>query len=161
MQCRLPDLGWARDGSLDGAYTSLVFEHLADLPLMFREAYRVVKLGGVLVTVMNHPFYAAPDSGPVIDPTDGELFWRWGKYLSNGKTAEPAGNGSVTFYHRSLSVLLNMATDSGWVLECMTERGIAFGSDSLLAQQQEIPRLLAVRWKEGYGLSPAAPRNQG
>lgn len=147
VQCRLPDLGWARAMSFGGAYASLVFEHLVDLRRVFEEVARVMRRGGVFAAVMNHPFYTAPQSGPIVDPTDGELFWRWGDYLSGGTTSEPAGEATVAFSHRSLSKLLNTAADAGWILERMIERAVV-GDDPLLAPQSEIPRLLAVRWRK-------------
>ncbi|NIA25938.1 MAG: methyltransferase domain-containing protein [Gammaproteobacteria bacterium] len=147
VECRLPDLGWARAVSFDGAYASLVFEHLADLPGMFQGVSRVTRQAGVLATVMNHPLSTASESGPVVDPTDGELFWRWGSYLSGGTTSEPAGEAAVTFFHRSLSELLNMAADAGWILEHLIERSVT-GDDPFLGRQAEIPRLLGIRWRK-------------
>jgi len=142
--CELPDLSWLRNESLDGTYASLVFEHLADLPAMLVETHRVVRAGGVLAAVLNHPLFAAPASGPIVDQ-DGELFWRWGRYLSGGSITEPVEGGSVTFHHRPMAELLNSAADTGWVLEHMIERAI---DQHMLVPQEEIPRLLAVRWRK-------------
>jgi hypothetical protein len=97
--------------------------------------------------VVNHPLFTAPDSGPVVDPTDGEVFWRWGAYLEDGYTDEPAGGDQVTFYHRPLASLLNSAADAGWSLERTVERGVPpTTEDPLLASQGQIPRLLGLRW---------------
>lgn len=145
--CRLPYLGWVRPASLDGAYASLVVEHLVDLDPFFAGLADSVKTGGPLVLVVNHPLFTAPESGPIVDPTDGEVFWRWGTYLEEGYTEEPAGDGLVTFYHRPMATILNAAADAGWSLERVVELGVPHTtSDPLLAPQGHIPRLLGVRW---------------
>ncbi|MGZ8785740.1 MAG: class I SAM-dependent methyltransferase [Acidimicrobiia bacterium] len=144
--CRLPGLDWIRPATLDGAYACLVVEHLIDLDSFFAALSRSVRAGGPLALVINHPLFTAPESGPVIDPTDGEVFWRWGTYLAEGFTEEPAGAGSVTFYHRPLAALLNAAAQAGWALECTVERAAPASSDPLLASQGHIPRLLGLRW---------------
>ncbi len=89
----------------------------------------------------NHPVWTAPDSSPITD-TDGEILWRPGEYFSNGTTEVTAGERIVTFYHRSISVLLNAAADAGWPLEQMIERPHHEFED-----QVDIPRLLACRWR--------------
>ena len=144
--CRLPGLDWIRPASLDGAYASLVIEHLVDLEPFFAGLARAVRPQGPLALVVNHPLFTAPDSGPVVDPTDGEMFWRWGTYLEDGFTEEPAGESQITFYHRPLATLLNAAADAGWALERTVERAAETTHDPLLASQEHIPRLLGLRW---------------
>lgn len=126
--------------SFDGAYCVLSIEHLADHAVLFEECARVVHPGGVLAIVMNHPVWTAPGSTPISD-SDGEVLWRPGDYFSDGSSQVPAGEGTVTFHHRTLASLLQAAADSGWSLERMVER-----PHHELADQTGIPRLLAVRW---------------
>jgi SAM-dependent methyltransferase len=145
VRCELPELSWLRDDAVDGAYASLVFEHLDDAAAMFREAHRVIGSGGVVAVVVNHPVFAAPASGPIVDPDDGEVFWRWGRYLSGGRIIEPVGDSDITFFHRPLGILLNMAADAGWILERIIERGI---EQPGLFSQEEVPRLLGARWRK-------------
>jgi SAM-dependent methyltransferase len=147
--CRLPDLSWVCDGTLDGACAVLVLEHLEEVGPLFAEAARIVRPGGVLALVANHPAYTAPGSGPLVDTDDGEVLWRWGPYMEEGSSEEPAGEGSVVFHHRSLGVLLTTAASAGWCLQRLVEHGVGeerAGADPLLAAQRQIPRLLAVRW---------------
>jgi len=82
-----------------------------------------------------------------VDPTDGELFWRWGTYLADGSTEEPAGDEQVTFFHRPLAGLLNAAAAAGWALDRTVEQPVAGApEDRLLSAQSHIPRLLGLRW---------------
>ena len=82
--------------SVDGAYAVLVVEHLADHRGFFSETTRVVRPGGVLVVVTNHPVWTAPDSSPITD-SDGEVLWRPGECFSSGTVDVAAGGGIVTF----------------------------------------------------------------
>lgn len=135
----LPDLPFA-DDSFDHAYATLVLEHLDDVKGLFREVARVVLAGGSLAVVMNHPIWTAPGSTPVEDGY-GEVLWRPGEYFGSGSTTVAAGEGEVTFYHRSLADLLQSAAEAGWSLRQMVER-----PHHDLTSQSGIPRLLACRW---------------
>ena len=129
-----------RDSSFDGVYSVLTLEHVEDHGTFFSEAVRVTRSGGVLALVINHPTWTAPGSTPISD-SDGEVLWRPGDYFSNGSSEVPAGESAVTFHHRSMAVLLNVAADAGWHLEQMIEQPHHEFQD-----QAGIPRLLACRW---------------
>ena len=130
-----------RAGVYDGVYSVLTLEHIADHTTFFRESSRVSKPGAVLALVMNHPVWTAPDSTPISD-VDGEILWRPGEYFSRGTSELRAGQGTVTFHHRSISDLLNAAADAHWSLEHMLERPHHEFED-----QRGIPRLLGCRWR--------------
>lgn len=151
LQLDLPSLAGLADGSFSGAFLCLVLEHLSDERPMLAEAARVVGEGGVLALVINHPMITSPDSAPILDPSDGEVLWRFGHYQEEGGfTPEPAGAGVLRFYHRSLGRLLSSAADAGWDLEELAERAPSAQHVARvpeLAGQEEIPRLLAVRWR--------------
>ncbi|MDE0369982.1 MAG: class I SAM-dependent methyltransferase [bacterium] len=147
---RLPDLACVRDEAVDGAYAVLALEHFEGSAGFFAETARVTRAGGSLVVVINHPVYTAPRSGPVIDPTDGELFWRFGDYLNPGRSREPAGNRSVEFIHRPIGRLLTEAATAGWSLEEVLEDGVGprvAARDPILAKHRDIPHLMALRWQ--------------
>lgn len=129
------------DGSVDGAFAVLVLEHVTDHVAFFTEAARIVKPGGVLAIVSNHPMWTATGSTP-IEVSDGEVLWRPGDYFSDGVTEVPVDGGLVVFHHRSMSALLSAAGDSGWSLEKMMER-----PHHDLEDQGGIPRLVACRWR--------------
>ena len=147
---RLPGLAWCRNEVFDGVTAVLVLEHVADVGTLFMEAARVTRFDGSFTLVINHPQITAPGSAPIVDPIDGEVYWRWGAYLLAGSTEEPADDGTVTFHHRSIAALLSAAAGAGWALETMVERGLPadlVGDDPLLALQQGLPRLLGARWR--------------
>lgn len=129
-----------RDNSADGAYATLVLEHMANHKDFFAETARVTRRGGVLAVVMNHPVWTAPESTPITD-SDGEILWRPGDYFSDGTSEIPAGEKTITFHHRSMSSLLNAAAEASWSLEHMIEQPHHEYGD-----QSGIPRLLACRW---------------
>ena len=150
VQCRLPDLGWIRDGSIEAAACVLVLEHLTEASSFFDEVRRVLEPGGALTLITNHPAYTAGGAGPVIDLSDGEVLWRWGAYFTQGTSHEPAGGRSVAFHHRPMGELLNSAARNGLYLEVFQERGLSPRSvarDPGLAGQEHFPRLLGVRWR--------------
>ncbi|MDH3605944.1 MAG: class I SAM-dependent methyltransferase [Acidimicrobiia bacterium] len=150
---RLPGLEWLGNAVVDGAYAVLVLEHLSEHQRLMAEAARVVVEGGALVIVVNHPAFTAPGAGPLIDPSDGEVTWRWGSYLESGTSVEPAGEFNLTMHHRPLGDLLSAAAAVGWSLERLVERGpgeAAAARDPLLAAQRHIPRLLGVRFRNTH-----------
>jgi SAM-dependent methyltransferase len=136
---RLPQIP-VRDNSYDGAYSVLSLEHIPDHRGLFGEAARVTVPGGILGLVINHPIWTAPGSTPISDE-DGEVLWRPGDYFSSGSSEVPAGDGTVTFFHRSTADLLNAASEAGWSLEHIVEL-----PHHLYDDQAGIPRLLACRW---------------
>jgi len=149
VRCRLPELDWARPGSFSSASAVLVLEHLPTLAL-FPEVHRVVAPGGALVVVMNHPAYTPPGAGPIIDESDGEVLWRWGRYFEEATGAEPAGEDTVVFHHRPLGTILTAAAEAGWALQRLAEQGLSLGAvarDPGFAGQEHLPRLLGARWR--------------
>jgi SAM-dependent methyltransferase len=137
----LPDLSFLRPNWYDGAYSVLSIEHIEDVRQLFRQVSNVVRSGGSMAVVMNHPTWTAPGSTPITD-TDGEVLWRPGQYFSTGTTEEPLGSGSVTFHHRSMGELLNMASEARWNLQHVIEQ-----PHHDYDEHGGIPRLLACRWQ--------------
>lgn len=129
------------DDTVDHACMVLVLEHLPDHEAVFAEAARVVRPGGSLTVVMNHPVWTAPGSTPITD-TDGEILWRPGGYFTEGMSHIAAGKGTVVFHHRSMAAILGTAAQAGWSLQQMTER-----PHHDLPGQEGIPRLLGCRWR--------------
>jgi SAM-dependent methyltransferase len=144
----LPSLSTFRVGVFDGALVSLVLEHLDDEVALLSELARVVRPGGRLAVVVNHPVFTAPESAP-IEESD-EVLWRPGRYFDRGYTDEKAGEGKIRFHHRTMAELLNAAADAGWSLTRMVERGATKAQiehHPPLATQRHIPRLLGLAWR--------------
>ncbi len=150
VRSHLPDLSWLRTDSIATAVGCLVLEHLPDASELFTAVARIVKPGGSLVVVSNHPAFTSSGSGPIVDQSDGEILWRWGTYLVDSIAIEPAGEGSVVFHHRSLSAILNLAARAGWSLAQMVEAGASPETIERvpgLAGQEHMPRLIGLRWR--------------
>ena len=148
VRCSLPLLKWIKPSSFDGAYVGLVLEHLRDERSFFASAAAVVRPGGSLALVINHPVWTAPGSSPIED-LGGEVLWRPGRYFGRGFSRESAGSNKVTFYHRTMADLVNSASAAGWDLLRMEERGISPAQIKRVPDyegQEHIPRLLGLRW---------------
>lgn len=148
VRALLPNLGFLAPSLFDVIVVCLVLEHVEEDGVFFDEVARLIRPGGVLVVVMNHPFFTAPGSAPIED--DDEVLWRAGEYLSPGYTDEPAGTETVRFHHRPFADLLTHASHAGWDLDLLVERGP--GSAQIdrhppLGRQRNIPRLLGARWR--------------
>ncbi|MEN8238059.1 MAG: class I SAM-dependent methyltransferase [Actinomycetota bacterium] len=149
VQAVLPGLSWVRDASLDRAISVYLVDLIADHGMFFAETARIVKPGGHLVVVINHPVFTAPGSAPFIDD-DGQVLWRWGTYFEPGSSSEPAGDGAVEFFHRPVADILTSAARSGWVFEEMIERGLSEETIARIpgyAGQEHVPRLAGFKWK--------------
>lgn len=147
--CELPAMNWVRDDAIGAAYSVFVLDLIEDEATFFVEAARVVRTGGQLVVIINHPIFTAPDSGPFMDP-DLDVFWRWGAYLNHGASDVPAGPRTVTMYHRPVGDLLTAAAASGWRLEEAIEAPLgaaAIEREPSYRGQEGIPRFLGMRWR--------------
>lgn len=148
VQARLPDMSWIRGGSFDRAVSIGLIDLIPDHASFFVNVAKVVRNGGHLVVVMNHPVATAPLSDPLVDP-EGEILWRWGDYLTPGVTAQPAGGRIVELFHRPMGELLTSAGQAGWTLVQMIERGPSARTVECLPEyqgQENIPSLLGLLW---------------
>ncbi len=146
----LPDLSWLRDESVDTALAVFVLDLIADVDRFFSETARVVRPGGSLIVVNNHPAFTAPGSGPLID-LDGEVLWRWGSYLEDGSSSHPAGDREVVFQHRSMARLFGAAAAARWALEMAEEAPLGaamIAREPGYLGQEAMPRFLAARWQK-------------
>lgn len=151
VRCRLPDLSWVREGSIDRAVAVGVLELLPDASEFFEQVHVAVRSGGTLAVVMNHPVATAAGSEPLVDD-EGQVVWRWGRYLERGSLVQPAGQRTVELHHRPLGDLLTTAAATGWRLERLIEAGAtthAIATASEPRGQQHLPSILGVRWRRG------------
>ena len=149
VQAALPDLSWVRPRSFDRAVCVGLLDLIADHRALFENTATIVRPGGHLLVVMNHPVATSPRSEPLVDP-DGEVLWRWGSYLEDGRFDQRVDGSEVSLHHRPLGDLLTSASEAGWYLDRLTERG---PSEATLARfpeyrgQDHIPTLLGARWR--------------
>ncbi len=149
VRCRLPDLSWVRPGSIDQAVAVGLLDLIADDRQLFEQVASAVRPDGALVVVMNHPVVTAPDSEPLVDD-EGQVLWRWGRYLERGSLTQPAGHRAVELHHRPLGELLTTAAAAGWCLERLIETGATAHTIATSANQQgheHLPSLLGARWR--------------
>jgi SAM-dependent methyltransferase len=147
----LPRLSCFVDDAFDTAVSIYLLDLISDEPTFFTEIARVIKPGGALVIVINHPVCTAPGSAPIGD-SDGEVLWRWGSYHQRGSSFEIGGGRNLEFFHRPIDVILNEAAKAGWVLEQIDERPLSSATIERLPEyvgQEAVPRLLGVRWRNG------------
>ena len=148
VRALLPDLSWVRPRSFDRAICVGVLDLIEDDAALLTNLATVVRPGGHLLVVVNHPVATAPRSEPLVD-AEGEVLWRWGSYLEAGDFDQRIEGHHVTLRHRPLARLLTSAAASGWILESMIERGpspAALDRFPGYRGQQHIPTLLGVRW---------------
>jgi SAM-dependent methyltransferase len=149
VRCRLPNLSWVREGSFDRAVAIGVLELIPDDRQFFEQVHTAVRPGGVLAVAMNHPVVTAADSEPLVGD-EGQVVWRWGRYLERGSLVQPAGHRTVELHHRPLGELLTTAAAAGWRLERLIESGatthtIATATESV--GLQHLPSILGARWR--------------
>ena len=148
VQASLPDLGWLRPGSVDRAVCVGVVEMVEDHRRLFSEVSTVVRPGGQLVVVMNHPVATVPDAEPLVDQA-GQILWRWGEYLEPGRLVQHVQGNDVVLYHRPLGSLLDAAAAAGWRLDQLIERGPSAETVARFPEyegQEQIPIVLGCRW---------------
>jgi len=142
-----------RQDSFDVAYSIYLLDLIQDHRRFFGETARIVRRGGHLVVVINHPVYTAPGSAPFMDG-DGEVLWRWGTYFEEGSSREPAGEGTIEFFHRPVDEIVSAASTAGWSLEHMVETGLSAKTIARFPEyvgQENIPRLAGFRWVRRLG----------
>jgi SAM-dependent methyltransferase len=113
-----------RDQTAAVVVSVLVIEHVEDMDTAIGEMARVLRPGGRLVLVLNHPLIQTPGSGWiddfVLDPP--EHYWRVGQYLNEVDSVEQVDKGVfVRFHHRPLARYVNAAAANGLVIEEMVE----------------------------------------
>lgn len=111
----------AQPGSVfDIVFSAYAFQYVEDLATVFREAYRVLKPGGLFVFSLDHPL------NDVTETADGKTAF-CESYFARGRSdwdwgykGEPE---TVPFYsfHRTVGDFLNLLVDAGFVVERLLE----------------------------------------
>jgi len=109
------------DASFDGAITSMALCHVADLGAFFREAGRLVRPGGWLVTLDFHPFFLMSGIPTHFDPVEG------------------GGPIAIENHVHPLSRFFQVAAETGFIVRELEER---FVDDAWVAALPQYGRYL-------------------
>jgi SAM-dependent methyltransferase len=112
------------DESFDLVLSSYAFDYVADLRLAYREAWRVLKLGGIFVFCLSHPWFLAVGwhlaGEPGVPDIENYAAWptveEWDWSFEDGMTAR------FESHQRQLGQIVNDLIDTGFTLERLLEQ---------------------------------------
>lgn len=110
------------DATVDTAVLCLVLEHLDPFEPVLAEIARVLRPGGRLLVVMNHPLVQVPGACWVDDADLGDQYWRIGPYLDEQVVVEEVSPGvEIPFAYRPLGRYVRALGRVGLPLEDLVE----------------------------------------
>jgi ubiquinone/menaquinone biosynthesis C-methylase UbiE len=118
------DLGVFCEGSFDLVLSSYAFGYVTDLTQAYREAWRVLKPGGLFVFCLSHPWFQAvgwylagePDAPEIKDYAAWPDLEEWDWSYEDGTSVRMQG------YLRTLEQVVNELIETGFVLERLVEQ---------------------------------------
>lgn len=120
-------LGVVKDGIVDKTVIVLAIQNIKEIKEMLDECKRVLKPGGSIVIVMNHPAYRVPGgSSWGWDEKTDQQYRRVDQYLSE-KTVEIAmhpgkdPHQKTVSFHRSLQYYTKLARNAGFAMTRLEE----------------------------------------
>lgn len=145
------------DKTFDAAISILAVQNMEDLGVITKESARVIKDGGRLVWVLNHPCFRIPrQSGWGFDEGRKLQYRRVDRYMSELKIPiqmHPGAAPGVTTwtFHRPLSVYFDQLNTNGFAVtkleEWVSKRKSLPGKKARAenASREEIPLFLAIK----------------
>jgi len=115
------ELSMIKDNEFDIVVSNMVIHDVPDHNLAIREAYRVLKPGGIFVFSILHPCFDTPESGWVKDSNGNKMYWKVSKYFAQGVVRQETSNGSILMFHRTLSNYFKTLRQYGFVIDDMIE----------------------------------------
>lgn len=154
------ELTFAKEPEFDVATVVLAIQNIKDLLKTFNEIARVLKSGGRIVLVMNHPAFRIPkESSWGWDEQSKVQYRRIDKYLSESPTPilmHPGDKNSekTISYHRSLQEYFKMLSKAGfavtrleeWISHKKSEQGPRQKAED--TARKEIPLFLMLEAKK-------------
>jgi ubiquinone/menaquinone biosynthesis C-methylase UbiE len=118
------DLTSFPDESFDLVLSSYAFDYVADLQQVYREAWRVLKPGGLFVFCLSHPWFLAvgwhlagdPEAPEIGDYAAWPAVEEWDWRFEDGTAAR------LQSYLRKLSQIVNELIEAGFRLERLVEQ---------------------------------------
>jgi len=121
------ELSMLADQSMDAVVTILAIQNIAEVKEVFAEVKRVLKPGGKLVVVMNHPAFRIPKASSWgWDEVSKTQYRRLDRYMAESKTAiqmHPGSDEKVTTpsFHRPLQYYSKLLANAGLVITRLEE----------------------------------------
>ncbi len=150
------DLEGIQDGTFDAACSILAIQNMENLDAVAKEMSRVVKRGGRILWVLNHPCFRIPrQSGWGFDEKRKLQYRRIDRYMSENKIPIQMHPGSspniyTWTFHRPLSGYFDQFNSRGfavtkleeWISHRKSKPGASARSEN--AAREEIPLFLAI-----------------
>lgn len=125
--------------SFDLVLSSYAFDYVTDIQRAYKEAWRVLRPGGIFVFCQSHPWFQAvgwhlvgdPDAAEVGDYSSWPAFEEWDWSFEDGTSAPMRG------HLRMLAQIVNELLEAGFVLERLLEQSyedVGDGSPEALAR---------------------------
>ena len=121
---------FAKDASFDKALIILALQNIENMQGAIREAYRVLKPGGIFTIVLNHPAFRVPKSSSwQWDDASHAQYRRIDSYMSDMRNriemnpgAQNSGEKKFTIsFHRPLQVYFKALTKAGFLVSRLEE----------------------------------------
>lgn len=127
----IDNLSFAKDKSFDKALCVLALQNIEEPSRALKEIARILKPGGILVIVLNHPCFRIPKrSSWGFDEKEKLQYRRLDGYLSEskakieiypGKSARGEASSITHSFHRPLQTYAKMLANSGFVIARIEE----------------------------------------
>ncbi|MBI2046086.1 MAG: methyltransferase domain-containing protein [Parcubacteria group bacterium] len=121
-------LSFAKNDSVDAVTIILAIQNINPIHTVFRECFRVLRAGGTLNMVMNHPSFRIPKSSDwQFDAGANTQYRRISRYLSESRAeiemhpGDKKNAAKTISFHRPLQVYIKNLTNAGFLIDRLEE----------------------------------------